>query len=122
MRSIVAGCGVKMVSRLLRVRRLGDRQESERVRGEGVSVGQLARLNLAAAPACPNCRERITNLDLDNTEPGDEHQCLLCGHVLRIPGAVLERLRAQRAELGDLEEPQGLLSRVMAWLRSLFAG
>lgn len=83
-------------------------------------MAELAKLSLAAAPACPNCRERITNLDLDSMAPGDEHQCMACGHVLRIPGAVLERLIAQRdAELADAK-PAGLLERILEFFARLF--
>ena len=57
---------------------------------------QLAKLDVAAAPACPNCRNRVADLDLDKCAAGAEHQCLFCGHMMRVPKPILDKLIAQR--------------------------
>jgi hypothetical protein len=59
-------------------------------------MAELAKVALASAPACPNCRNRITDLDLDGLAAGAEHQCLFCGHTMRVPKALLDKLLAQR--------------------------
>jgi hypothetical protein len=59
-------------------------------------MSQLAKVELVVAPACPNCRQRIADLNLDRLAGGAEHQCLFCGHFMKIPGSILERLLAQR--------------------------
>ena len=82
-------------------------------------MSPLARITTASAPACPNCRNRI-DLDLDKVAAGAEHQCLFCGHSLRVPKAILERLLAEReAARAAQPPPQGgggsLRRRVLAW-------
>jgi hypothetical protein len=59
-------------------------------------VSQLAKVDLAAAPACPNCRQRVSDLNLDELAAGAEHQCLFCGHFMKVPKSILDRLVAQR--------------------------
>lgn len=59
-------------------------------------MAELARIRLAAAPACPNCRQRLEGLDLDALTGGSEIRCSSCGHAMRIPQAILDRLREQR--------------------------
>jgi len=59
-------------------------------------VSQLAKIATSAAPACPNCRNRVTDLDLDKLSGGAEHQCLFCGHQMRVPKVLLDRLIAER--------------------------
>lgn len=86
-------------------------------------MAELAKVNLAAAPGCPNCRNRL-DLPLDKLTGGDEVQCLFCGEKVRIPQSILERLLAQR-EAQRLEEASsqpGLLQRIAEFFRRLFGG
>lgn len=62
-------------------------------------MSELAKVSLATAPGCPNCKQRLSDLPLDSLSPGDMVQCLFCGEKIRIPQQVLERLRAQRDEI-----------------------
>lgn len=59
-------------------------------------MAELARVGVAAAPACPNCKNRLSQLPIDDLSGGDEYQCLFCSEVIRIPQQVLDRLREQR--------------------------
>ena len=56
----------------------------------------MAKIATSAAPACPNCRNRVTDLDLDKLSGGAEHECLFCSHKMRVPKALLDRLIAER--------------------------
>lgn len=58
-------------------------------------VAEFAKVSLAAAPGCPNCKNRLSNLPLDTLAAGDKVQCLFCGEQIRIPQQVLDRLREQ---------------------------
>ena len=68
-------------------------------------MSQLAKVATASAPACPNCRNRITDLDLDKLSAGAEHQCLFCGNCMRVPKALLDRLLAEREAARAAEKP-----------------
>lgn len=59
-------------------------------------MSQLAKVATSSAPACPNCRNRVTDLDLDKLAVGGEHQCLFCGNTMRVPKALIEKLIAER--------------------------
>ena len=84
---------------------------------------KLAKVGLAAAPACPNCRQRVTDLNLDELASGAEHQCLFCGNFMRVPKAILDRLIEQRDAARAANIPQGsLITRVMAFFRRLLGG
>lgn len=83
-------------------------------------MSQLAKIQTSAAPACPNCRNRVTDLDLDKLAGGGEHQCLFCGNTMRIPKALLDRLIAERDAARAAEKPDSwwtLLKNVFAGLR-----
>lgn len=81
---------------------------------------RLARVDLAAAPACPNCRQRVTDLDLDELAGGAEHQCLFCGHFMRVPEALLQRLIAQRDAARASQAPVSFWQRLSGFFASLF--
>lgn len=84
-------------------------------------MAELAKLNLAAAPACPNCSERILDLNLEKVAAGAEHRCRNCGHTLRVPKAILDRLIAQRqAGLEPNSETESFLGRILAFFSRLF--
>lgn len=83
-------------------------------------MSQLAKVELAAAPACPNCRNRVTDLDLDKLATNPEHQCLLCGHIMRVPKQILERLVAQREALKAALPPETWWSRLIQAVHRLF--
>jgi tRNA(Ile2) C34 agmatinyltransferase TiaS len=85
-------------------------------------MAELARVHVAAAPACPKCRNRLTDLPLDDMAAGDEYQCLFCSQVIRIPQAVLERLIEQREALRreQAQEQPNLFQRVALFFRRLF--
>ena len=90
---------------------------------ETAGMEKLAKVNLAAAPACPNCRQRITDLNLDELASGAEHQCLFCGNFMRVPKSILDRLIEQRDAARAASIPEGsFVSRVMAFLRRLWGG
>lgn len=83
-------------------------------------MAELARIKPAAAPACPTCGQRLDGLDLDALSGGSEIRCPACGHAMRIPQAVLDRLREQReaeraAEGGD----RSFLARLRAFFSRL---
>jgi len=81
--------------------------------GEETGMAHLAKLQLASAPACPNCRNRVTDLDLDAMSNGGEHQCLFCNHTMRVPKQIVERLMAERdAFLAAQPPPSTLWSRI----------
>lgn len=82
---------------------------------------QLAKVDVAAAAACPNCRQRVTDLKLDELAAGAEHQCLFCGHFMRIPKPILDRLIAQReaARAAGAQE-SSLFRRLAAFFSNLF--
>ena len=81
---------------------------------------RLARVDLAAAPACPNCRQRVTDLNLDELAGGAEHQCLFCGHFMRVPEALLKRLLEQREAARAAQAPVSLWARLSGFLARLF--
>lgn len=82
-------------------------------------MSQLAKVATSSAPACPNCRNRVTDLDLDKLSGGAEHQCLFCGHQMRVPKALLDRLIAER-EANKPPPPESFLAGVRRALRGLF--
>lgn len=84
-------------------------------------MAELAKVGLAAAPACPNCRNRFSDLPLDDLKPGDEVQCLFCGERIRIPAQLLTRLREQREALlrEQARSKPGFLQRLLSWLRQI---
>jgi hypothetical protein len=75
-------------------------------------MAQLAKLQLASAPACPNCRNRVTDLDLDALVDGGDHQCLFCSHTMRVPRQIVERLLAEREAFLATQGPPPTL-----WMR-----
>lgn len=87
-------------------------------------MAELARIGVAAAPACPQCKNKITNLDLDKLQGGDEIQCLFCSEVFRIPQQILDRLIEQRDQFLREQQAQnpGFFSKIAAFFRSLFGG
>ena len=85
-------------------------------------MSELARIQVGIAPACPNCKQRVMDMDLDQLAAGAEHQCLLCGHSMRVPKAILDRLIAQRDEaIAAGAQPLTLLERAKAWLARMFS-
>lgn len=85
-------------------------------------MSQLAKIQTSAAPACPNCRNRITDLDLDKLAGGAEHQCLFCGNTMRVPKALLDRLIAERdAARADEKKPDSLWDSLKKAVLSLFS-
>lgn len=72
-------------------------------------MAQLAKLQLASAPACPNCRNRVTDLNLEALAEGGEHQCLFCGHTMRVPKQIVQRLIAERDAFLASQPPQASL-------------
>lgn len=83
-------------------------------------MSQLAKVQTTAAPACPNCRNRVTDLDLDKLSGGAEHQCLLCGHHMRVPKALLDRLMAEREAARAEKRHDTLLGSIKRALFRLF--
>lgn len=86
-------------------------------------MAELAKVSVAAAPACPSCRNRLSDLPLDELAAGDEYQCLFCSEIIRIPQQVLDRLIEQREARRREEASQrpGLFGRFFAALKKLFA-
>lgn len=83
-------------------------------------MAELARIKPAAAPACPTCGQRLDGLDLDALSGGSEIRCPACGHAMRIPQAVLDRLRTQRdAQRADEGDTRSLLQRLWDFLRRI---
>lgn len=86
-------------------------------------MAELAKVNLAAAPACPGCKNRLTDLPLDDLAAGDEYQCLFCSQVIRIPQQILDRLIEQRETLRREQaslNPPNFLERIAAFFKRLF--
>ncbi|HIB68366.1 MAG TPA: hypothetical protein EYO33_25545 [Phycisphaerales bacterium] len=85
-------------------------------------MAQIGRIDMGAAPACPNCRQRVTDLNLDEIANGAEHQCLFCGHFMRVPKSVIDRLIEQRekARAAGAVEKESLWSRMVAFFSNLF--
>lgn len=84
-------------------------------------MAEFAKVSLAAAPGCPNCKNRLSDLPLDELSPGDEYQCVFCGERIRIPKQVLDRLRAQRDALrAEHEQQKSVLTRIRNFFRRLF--
>ena len=85
-------------------------------------MAQLAKVDVLAAAACPNCRQRVTDLDLDEVDGGAQHQCLFCGHFMNIPQSIIDKLVAQReAALAAQQENSSFFDRVIAFFASLFS-
>ncbi|MFN8613709.1 MAG: hypothetical protein U0931_39610 [Vulcanimicrobiota bacterium] len=82
-------------------------------------MSRLAKIATSLAPACPNCRNQVTDLDLDQLSAGAEHQCLFCGHRMRVPKALLDRLIAER-EANKPAPKESLLNSIKRALLSLF--
>ncbi len=83
-------------------------------------MAELARVGVAAAPACPNCKNRLSELPIDDLSGGDEYQCLFCSEIIRIPQQVLDRLREQReAFLREHGAPPTWLQRLTLFFRRL---
>ena len=61
------------------------------------------------------------DMDLDKLAGGAEHQCLLCGHLMKVPKPILDRLMAQRdaARAAGAEEGS-VLAKLRAFFRRLF--
>lgn len=79
-------------------------------------MAELARIDLGAAPACPNCRQRLEGLNLDELSGGSLVRCPSCGHAMRIPQAVLDRLLEQRqAARAAAGEDRSLRARLVAF-------
>jgi hypothetical protein len=87
-------------------------------------MAKLAQVGVAAAPACPKCRNRITNLPLDELSGGDEIQCIFCSEVFRIPQQVLDRLIEQRDAFRREHASQrsGFFQRIADFFRRIFGG
>jgi hydrogenase maturation factor len=84
-------------------------------------MSQLAKVQLAAAPACPNCRNQVTDLDLNRLAEGGEHQCLFCSHVMRVPKQIIQRLIAQQESLQDCRQLDSPWVRLKAFFVRLFS-
>lgn len=87
-------------------------------------MAKLARVNLAAAPACPGCMNRLTNLPLDDLQAGDQVQCLFCSEMIRIPQPSLDRLIAQREEQRreQASGQHGFFQRIANFFRQMLSG
>ena len=87
-------------------------------------MAELAKIDLAIAPACPNCRQRILDMDLDKVADGAEHQCLFCGHCMKVPKSILDRLLVQRDAARAAGATQGkgsMLARLAAFFSQLLS-
>ncbi len=61
-------------------------------------------------------------MDLEKLAEGGTHQCLLCGHSMRVPRPILDRLIAQRdAAIAAGAKPPTLLERMKAFLTRIFS-
>lgn len=80
----------------------------------------LAKVDLVATPACPNCRQPVADLNLDQLAAGTEHQCLFCGHLMKVPRTILDRLIAQRDAAREQARQASPLARFRAFLARLF--
>ncbi len=82
---------------------------------------EFAKVGLAAAPGCPNCKNRMSDLPLDTLTAGDTVQCLFCGEKIRIPQQVLDRLKQQRdfllAEEAARRKKLTFWQRLLGWLK-----
>lgn len=76
-------------------------------------MAEFAKVSLAAAPGCPNCKNRLSDLPLDTLSAGDTVQCLFCGESIRIPQQVLDRLLEQR----EAQRREQALLRPTLWQR-----
>jgi hypothetical protein len=87
-------------------------------------MARLAQIGVAAAPACPKCRNRITNFPLDELSGGDEIQCLFCSETFRIPQQVLDRLIEQRNSLEHERAGQQytFFQRIVDFFRRIWGG
>ena len=83
-------------------------------------MAQLAKIDVLAAAACPNCRQRVTDLDLDEVAGGGQHQCLFCGHFMNIPQSIVEKLVAQREAALAEQQDDSFFGRIVAFFASLF--
>lgn len=84
-------------------------------------MAQLAKVDVLAAAACPNCRQRVTDLNLEEVAGGARHQCLFCGNFMNIPQSIIDKLLAQReAESAASAEGASFFSRLAAFFSSLF--
>ena len=85
-------------------------------------MAELARVGVAAAPACPNCKNRLDDLPLDDLAAGDEYQCLFCSQQIRIPKPVLARLIEQRELLRSAQDEAkpSLFQRLAQFFQGLF--
>ena len=85
-------------------------------------MAQLAKIGVAAAPACPGCRNRLTGLPLDELAAGAGYQCPFCGQHMRIPQQVLAELIRQRDErlAEQAKNKGGFFQRLFKTLASLF--
>ena len=81
---------------------------------------ELAKVDVVATPACPNCRQRVADLKLDQLAAGAEHQCLFCGHFMKVPKPILEKLIAQRDAARASGGGSSVLGRVSAFFSRLF--
>lgn len=86
----------------------------------GEAMEQLAKVDVLAAAACPNCRQRVTDLNLDELAGGAQHQCLFCGSFMNIPQSIIDKLLAQR-EMANAaaQENRSLFSRLAAFFSRL---
>jgi len=84
---------------------------------------ELARVQVGAAPACPGCKNRLTDLPLDDLAAGDEYQCLFCSQVIRIPQQVLDRLIEQREALRreQAQNNPGFFQKIADFFKRLFS-
>lgn len=82
-------------------------------------MAEFAKVGLAAVPACPSCRNRLSNLPLDELSAGDIVQCLVCSDKIRIPQQTLDRLRQQRDAL-QAENEVPLWQRITRLVRRWF--
>ena len=83
-------------------------------------MAQLAKIDVLAAAACPNFRQRVTDLDLDEVAGGGQHQCLFCGHFMNIPQSIVEKLVAQREAALAERQNDSFFDRIVAFFASLF--
>lgn len=81
---------------------------------------ELAKVDVVATPACPNCRQRVSDLKLDQLAGGAEHQCLFCGHFMKVPKPILDKLIAQRDAARANAGGSSFAERISAFFRRLF--
>lgn len=85
-------------------------------------MAQLAKVPVISAPACPSCRNRLTQLPLDDLFDDPNYQCPFCGEHMRMPRQILEKLFAEREELEALHaaENESLWDRFWRGFFELF--